>query len=242
MRLMPGLMFVCGLAFAASFTMAQPPDGGQGKGGKGAKGGPGGPGGGGKTATVEEMVARMMTFDKNMDGKLTKEEVTDSRLQSLFDRADADKDGVLTKEELTAFFTKEAAALNAQGGGPGGGGPGGGGPGGGGPGGGGPGFPGGPGGGPGGGFGPPGGPPRPGQVLPPFVQERLNLTEEQKKQIADLQKDVDTKLAKILTEDQKKQLQEMRPMGPGGPGGPGGGPGRGPGGGPGGGGPPPKQP
>ena len=106
MRLLAGLFFVCGFMLAASFTVAQPPDGGPGgkggKGSKGDKGGPGGPGGG-NTATVEEMVARMMTFDKNMDGKLTKDEVTDSRLQSLFDRADADKDGVLTKDELTAF-------------------------------------------------------------------------------------------------------------------------------------------
>ena len=89
----------------------------------------------------------MMTFDKNMDGKLTKDEVTDSRLQSLFDRADVNKKGEITKEELTAFFTKELAAFNALGagqGGPGGGRPGG--PGGPGPGGG----PGGPGGGPGG--------------------------------------------------------------------------------------------
>jgi Spy/CpxP family protein refolding chaperone len=224
MRLLAGVLFVCSLVLAASFTIAQPPDGGKGgKGPKGAKGGFGGPDGGGKSATVEEMVARMMTLDKNMDGKLTKDEVTDSRLQSLFERADTDMDGVLTKEELTAFFTKEVAALNAQGGGPAGGGPGGpggqGGPGRGGPGGGGP-------GGPGGGFGP-GGPPKPGQILPPFAQETLKLTDEQKKQLADLQKDVDAKLAKILTDEQKKQLQEMRPMGPGGPGG---GPGRGSGG------------
>lgn len=250
MRPVAGLLFVCGLVLVTSFTMAQPPDGGKGAKGKGIKGDKGGPGDfGGKTATVEEMVTRMMTFDKNMDGKLTKDEVTDSRLQSLFERADANGDGILTKEELTAFFTKEQAALNAMGGGFGGpGGPGGGfGP----PGGPGGGFgpPGGPGG-PGGGFGPYGGMPRPGQILPPFLAERLNLTEDQKKQLADLQKDVDTKLDKILTADQKKQLQEMRPGGgpggggpgrpgggPGGPGGPGGGPGR-----PGGGNPPPPPP
>jgi hypothetical protein len=159
---------------------------------------------GGKSATVDEMVARMMTFDKNMDGKLTKEEVTDSRLQSLFDRADADKDGILTKEELTTFFTKEAAALGTQGGGFGG-------------------PPGGGFGGPGGGFGGPGGPPRIGQIMPPFIQDILELNESQKKQVADLQKEVDTKLEKILTDDQKKQLKDMRSMGPGGPGGPGGG-------------------
>ena len=213
MRPVAGLLFICGLILATSFSTAQPPDSGKGgkgakgmKGDKGDKGGPGGPGFGGKTATVDEMVARMMTFDKNMDGKLSKEEVTDSRLQSLFERADTNKDGELTKEELTTFFTKEQAALNSQGGG---GGPGGGRGGQGGPG----------GGGPGGGFGPAGGPPRPGQILPSFIQDRLDLTDAQKKQIEELQKDVDAKMAKILTDSQKKQLEEMRPMGPGGPGG-----------------------
>jgi hypothetical protein len=73
-----------------------------------------------------------------------------------------------------------------------------------------------------------GGPPRPGQVLPGFLQERLKLTAEQKKEVEELQKDVDAKLGKILTDDQKKQLREMgerfgrrggpgrRPSGPGG--------------------------
>jgi hypothetical protein len=45
----------------------------------------------------------------------------------------------------------------------------------------------------------------------------LNLTADQTKQLDDLQKEVDEKLAKILTDDQKKQLQEMRNRG--GPGG-----------------------
>jgi Spy/CpxP family protein refolding chaperone len=46
----------------------------------------------------------------------------------------------------------------------------------------------------------------------------LNLTAEQRKQLDELQKDVDTKLGKILTAEQKKQLEEMRPgIGPGGP-------------------------
>ena len=52
----------------------------------------------------------MMTFDKNKDGKLTKDEVTDVRLHRLFDRADANKDGVVTKEELMAL----AAKLDAE--------------------------------------------------------------------------------------------------------------------------------
>jgi Spy/CpxP family protein refolding chaperone len=63
-----------------------------------------------------------------------------------------------------------------------------------------------------------------GRVLPPFVKDQLDLTADQEKQIADLEKDVKAKLTKILTADQQKQLQDMRPPrgGPGGPGGPGG--------------------
>jgi Spy/CpxP family protein refolding chaperone len=103
------------------------------------------------------------------------------------------------------------------------------------------GFPGGPGGFPGGpgGYGGPGfGPSQPGQLLPPPLQERLKLTADQKKEIEELQKDLDAKvkeaeakLGKILTEEQNKRLKELR--GPGGrppfPGGPPGGPGVGPG-------------
>jgi len=80
------------------------------------------------------------------------------------------------------------------------------------------------------------GPPKPGQILAPHLQEQLKLTDAQKKQLDELQKDVDAKLAKILTDAQKKQIQEMGQRGPGGPGGgpPGGGPGGPPPGGPGG--------
>ena len=76
-----------------------------------------------------------------------------------------------------------------------------------------------------------------------MLQERLNLTDEQRTQVADLQKEVDEKLAKILTEDQRRELQALRERGPGGP--PGGGfgrPGGPPGGGPGGPGEPPPPP
>jgi hypothetical protein len=69
-----------------------------------------------------------------------------------------------------------------------------------------------------------------GRVLPPFVREQLELTPDQEKQIDALEKDVKAKLTKILTADQVKQLENMRP-GRGGPGGP---PGGGPGGPPGG--------
>ena len=82
------------------------------------------------------------------------------------------------------------------------------------------------------GGGPPGGPgrfalPQPGQIMPAFLQERFNLTAEQKGQLDELQKDVDGKLAKLFTDEQRSQLKEM-PQGGRGGGGPGG---RGPGGG-----------
>jgi Spy/CpxP family protein refolding chaperone len=77
----------------------------------------------------------------------------------------------------------------------------------------------------GGGF---GGFPQPGQILAPFLQNQLKLSDDQKKQLEDLQKDVDAKLEKLLTEDQRKQLKDMREGagrgGFGGRGGPGGGP------------------
>lgn len=58
-------------------------------------------------------------------------------------------------------------------------------------------------------------PPQPGQIMPPFLQEQLKLTADQKKELEALQKDVDAKLDKLLTDDQKKQLKEMRERGPG---------------------------
>jgi DNA-binding beta-propeller fold protein YncE len=39
--------------------------------------------------------------------------------------------------------------------------------------------------------------PQPGQILPPFVQQRLNLTAEQKKQLEELEKEADTKLGSL---------------------------------------------
>ena len=109
----------------------------------------------------------------------------------------------------------------------------------------------------------PGGPPRHGHgrrggpdglggfhLLPPFVVEKLDLTKEQQKKLAKLEKETKARLYKILTPDQRKTLEEARPprseqggpaggrrgpgAGEGGPGGPGGGRG-GSGGGPGGG-------
>jgi outer membrane protein assembly factor BamB len=52
--------------------------------------------------------------------------------------------------------------------------------------------------------------PQPGQLVPAFMQNFLNLSEEQKKRLEDLQKDTESKLAKLLTDEQKKQLKEAR--------------------------------
>lgn len=156
-----------------------------------------------RNASADSVVARMMTFDKNGDGQLTRDEVSDERLHRLFDRADANHDGTVTRQELTALASREPAGNR-------------------------------------GGFGGPGGlgmgRPRPGDVLPPMLRNRLQLTPEQSQQVDALQKEVDARLERILTADQKAQLRQMNERGPGGPGGPGGP--RGPGG-PGGFGPPP---
>jgi hypothetical protein len=148
--------------------------------------------GGGRGETVDAFVAKMMVFDKNGDGRLSRDEITDPRLLRLFERADADKDGVVTREELVALYEKEndtgRAGSRERPEGPFGGPPGG-----------------------------RGGPPRPGQVLPPFAEGQLDLTDDQKRQIAELQKEVDGRLDAILTADQKARLLEMRGRGPGGP-------------------------
>jgi hypothetical protein len=95
-------------------------------------------------------------------------------------------------------------------------------------------------------FGPPGMPtpastPTAVQVLAQNRRSQLKLSDDQKKQVDALQKEAETKLDKIITPDQKKQLKEVREgfvsgWGGGGPppGGPGGPPGGPPGGGPGG--------
>jgi Spy/CpxP family protein refolding chaperone len=66
---------------------------------------------------------------------------------------------------------------------------------------------------------------QPGQIMPVFLQEQLKLTDAQKKDIEALQKDVDAKLDKLLTDEQKKTLKELKDRGPGAgfPGFPGGG-------------------
>jgi hypothetical protein len=56
-------------------------------------------------------------------------------------------------------------------------------------------------------------------VIPPFAEGTLNLTEGQKSQIAELAKNAEAKLAKVLTAEQMKTLAEARPPQGGPPGG-----------------------
>lgn len=85
--------------------------------------GPGGPGGRegfegrqrrgdepGETAppSADDMVATLMAFDKNGDGKLAKDELPE-RMQGLFARADTNQDGILTADEIRKSAQTTAA-------------------------------------------------------------------------------------------------------------------------------------
>jgi hypothetical protein len=52
-----------------------------------------------------------------------------------------------------------------------------------------------------------------GKVLPPHIVDNLELSEEQLKQIADLEKEVKVKLTKILTEGQVKKVEASKGLG-----------------------------
>ena len=180
MRPFVAAILSCAALAAVSSLAAQPP----GEGRENAS----------NAAGADDLVARMMAFDANKDGKLTRSEVTDQRLRRLFDRADTNKDNIVTQSELNVLMVRERASARGKSG-----------------------RFGGPGGGPG--FGGPGfGPPRPGQILPPILRQRLALTADQEKQVDALQKEVDAKLAQILTAEQRQELKQMQARGPGGPG------------------------
>ncbi len=53
-------------------------------------------------------------------------------------------------------------------------------------------------------------PPQPGEILPRFLQESMNLNDDQRAQIAALQKEFDDRLDKVLTDSQRQQLRQTR--------------------------------
>jgi Ca2+-binding EF-hand superfamily protein len=59
--------------------------------------------------TADELLALLMSFDKNKDGKLSRAEVPE-RQQGLFERGDTDKNGVLDAAELRKVTADQAAA------------------------------------------------------------------------------------------------------------------------------------
>jgi hypothetical protein len=58
------------------------------------------------------MVAQLMTFDKNSDGKLSRDELPGG-IHAVIERADTNKDGFVDRAELTTFA--EQAARRNQG-------------------------------------------------------------------------------------------------------------------------------
>ncbi len=96
-------MLAAAFALLALPANAQPPGGGEGRGGD-----------------SQGVVERMMNFDEDKDGKLSKKEVPE-RLQSMFARADKDEDGVLTKDEIRKDFEGREGGPRGEGGPPGGG-------------------------------------------------------------------------------------------------------------------------
>jgi hypothetical protein len=67
---------------------------------------------------VEDVVERIMSFDKNKDGKVTKDELPE-RLHYLIDKGDINKDGALDKDEITKLAADVARDRFVRGRGPG---------------------------------------------------------------------------------------------------------------------------
>jgi len=96
---------------------------GRGPGGAARPGGPGGPPREAEEPpipgpTADELLATLLGYDKNKDGKLDKNEIP-ARMQAMVDRGDTNKDGILDSAELKAMAAEQA---NAPAGGPRGGG------------------------------------------------------------------------------------------------------------------------
>ena len=159
-----------------------------------------------------DIVSRLLGFDRNRDGALTRNEISDTRLIPIFERYDSNKDASLTREEIItgaeadspgsttaepaasqppATFGNEGKPMIARPTGIGGGGA------------------------------PspvtrennpsaafPDGLTRVGQVVPDDIKDVLELSDKQKKQIDDLEKDIASRLDRILNAKQAQLLKD----------------------------------
>ena len=90
-------------------------DGEGGRGGQRGRPGEGGRGGeGGRPGNSGEFLDRVMSFDENKDGKLSRKEMPE-RMQRMLDRGDADKDGALDRDELKKMFESFQGGRGGQG-------------------------------------------------------------------------------------------------------------------------------
>jgi len=93
--------------------------GGQGRGGFGGPGGPGGQGGPQmqqRGSTQFNFADRIMSYDENNDGKVSKDELP-SRMQRLMDRGDENKDGFIDKSEAKKLSDSMSGGRGGQRGG-----------------------------------------------------------------------------------------------------------------------------
>jgi Spy/CpxP family protein refolding chaperone len=82
-----------------------------------ARGGRGGGRGGfpgGRGLSAEQIVERIMSFDKNGDGKVTKDELPE-RMQDLIAKGDANKDGALDRDEVKKLAADLARGRGVRG-------------------------------------------------------------------------------------------------------------------------------
>lgn len=87
-------------------------DGEGGRGGEGRRdGGRGGEGG--RPANSDQFLDRVMSFDEDKDGKLSRKEIPE-RMQRMLDRGDANKDGSLDREELKKMFEQFQGGRGGQ--------------------------------------------------------------------------------------------------------------------------------
>jgi hypothetical protein len=96
---------LAGLVLAGA-SLAQPP---------GLKEGP--PKGPASSVSVDDVTERIMAFDKNKDGKVTRDELPD-RMHHLIELGDTNKDGALDRDEVWKMAAKVAAISGVFGGGP----------------------------------------------------------------------------------------------------------------------------